>query len=162
MKSQDRQEVPAIVRRVAGVPGVDYEVICGARRHWTVTWLRAHDHPEFRFLIEPCEMSDEEAFRVSDLENRSRKNLTDFERAADYARAIDRYYDGSQQRMAERLNVAKSWLSRYPRRHPRTPREAVVAALQLAAYPLRTIVASASVSSPECATDDVGTIDRRG
>lgn len=113
MKSQGRQEVPAIVRRVTGSPGIDYEVICGARRHWTVTWLRAHDHPKFRFLVEPREMSDEEAFRVSDLENRSRKDLTDHERAADYARAIDRYYDGSQQRMAERLNVSKSWLSRY-------------------------------------------------
>ena len=113
LKSQGRQEVPAIVRRVMGVEGIDYEVICGARRHWTVSWLRTHDHPEFRFLIEPREMSDEEAFRVSDLENRSRKDLTDFERAADYARAIDRFYDGSQQRMAERLNVTKSWLSRY-------------------------------------------------
>lgn len=113
MKSQGRQEVPAIVRRVTGSPGIDYEVICGARRHWTVTWLRAHDHPKFPFLVEPREMSDEEAFRVSDLENRSRKDLTDHERAADYARAIDRYYEGSQQRMAERLNVSKSWLSRY-------------------------------------------------
>jgi hypothetical protein len=29
-------------------------------------------------------MTDEEAFRVFDLENRARENLTDFERAADY------------------------------------------------------------------------------
>ena len=113
MRAQGRQEVPAIVRRVKGDAPVEYEVICGARRHWTVSWLRAHDHPEFRFLIEPRELSDEEAFRVSDLENRSRKDLTDYERAIDYARAIERYYDGSQQRMADRLQVSKSWLSRY-------------------------------------------------
>ena len=69
--------------------------------------------PEFRFLIEPRELSDEEAFRLADLENRSRKDLSDYERAIDYARAIERYYDGSQQRMAERLEVSKSWLSRY-------------------------------------------------
>jgi len=113
MKAQGRQEVPAIVRRVRAGEGIEYEVICGARRHWTVSWLRAHDYPEFRFLIEPRELSDEEAFRVADLENRSRKDLSDYERAVDYARALERYYEGSQQRMAERLQVSRSWLSRY-------------------------------------------------
>lgn len=113
LKAQGRQEVPAIVRRVAGDPTFRYEVICGARRHWSVSWLRAHDYPEFKFVVEPRELSDEEAFRVADLENRSRKDLTDYERAVDYARAVDRYYEGNQQRMVERLGVTKSWLSRY-------------------------------------------------
>lgn len=113
LRAQGRQEVPAIVRRVTGDPDCEFEVICGARRHWSVTWLRAHDYPDFRFLIEPREMSDEEAFRVADLENRSRKDLSDYERAMDYARAVESYYDGSQQRMAERLQVSRSWLSRY-------------------------------------------------
>lgn len=113
LRAQGRQEVAAIVRRVPGAGAHDFEVICGARRHWSVTWLRAHDYPDFRFLVEPREMTDEEAFRVSDLENRSRKDLSDYERAADYARAVERYYGGSQQRMAERLQVSRSWLSRY-------------------------------------------------
>lgn len=112
-RAQGRQEVPAIVRRVTDDPHVDFEVICGARRHWTVSWMRAHDAPDFRFLIEPRELTDEEAFRLADLENRHRKDLSDYERAMDYARAIDRYYGGSQQRMVERLEVTKSWLSRY-------------------------------------------------
>ncbi len=112
-RAQGRQEVPAIVRRLTGDPDHDYEVICGARRHWTVTWLRANNYPEFRFLVEPRELTDEEAFRLADLENRSRKDLSDYERATDYARAIDRYYGGSQQKMVERLDVSKSWLSRY-------------------------------------------------
>jgi ParB family transcriptional regulator, chromosome partitioning protein len=113
LKAQQRQEVPAIVRRVMNDPDCDYEVICGARRHWSVSWLRAHDYPQFRFLIEPRELSDEEAFRIADLENRNRKDLSDHERAMDYHRAVERYYGGSQQRMAERLQVTKSWLSRY-------------------------------------------------
>lgn len=112
-KAQGRQEVPAIVRRVHGDPMHNFEVICGARRHWAVSWMRAHDHREFKFLIEPRELTDEEAFRIADLENRSRRDLSDYERARDYAGAIDRYYGGSQQRMAERLEVSKSWLSRY-------------------------------------------------
>lgn len=112
-KAHGRQEVPGIVRRVQGDSDYDYEVICGARRHWTVTWMRAHDYPQFQFLIEPRELSDEEAFRIADLENRSRRDLSDYERACDYARAVERYYGGSQQRMADRLEVTKSWLSRY-------------------------------------------------
>jgi ParB family chromosome partitioning protein len=112
-KAQGRQEVPAIVRRVPGDQEYSYEVICGARRHWTVSWMRSHDYPNFQFLIEPRELTDEEAFRIADLENRSRRDLSDYERACDYARAVERYYDGSQQRMAERLEVTKSWLSRY-------------------------------------------------
>ena len=113
LRAQGRQEVPAIVRRVTGDPVIKFEVICGARRHWSVSWLRAHDYPDFKFVVEPREMTDEEAFRVADLENRSRRDLSDFERATDYARAVEIYYDGNQQRMADRLQVTKSWLSRY-------------------------------------------------
>jgi ParB family chromosome partitioning protein len=113
LRAQGRQEVPAIVRRVADNPTIRFEVICGARRHWSVSWLREHDYPDFKFVIEPRELTDEEAFRIADLENRSRKDLSDYERASDYARAVERYYDGNQQRMADRLQVTKSWLSRY-------------------------------------------------
>lgn len=112
-KAQGKQEVPAIVRRVKDRDGIDYEVICGARRHWSVSWMRDHNYPDFRFLVEPRELTDEEAFRLADLENRSRRDLSDYERASDYLRAVDRYYRGSQQGMAERLEVSKSWLSRY-------------------------------------------------
>lgn len=113
LKSQGRQEVPAIVRRVRGEPDYDFEVICGARRHWSVSWLRSHNYPEFRFLVESRELTDEEAFRLADLENRAREDITDFERARDYLKALDGYYEGHQGRMAERLNVSQSWLSRY-------------------------------------------------
>lgn len=113
IKAQGRQEVPAIVRRIQGDPEFDFEVICGARRHWSVSWLRENNYPNIRFLVEPREMTDEEAFRVSDLENRAREDLTDYERARDYLRALDTYYGGKQKDMAERLNVTPSWLSRY-------------------------------------------------
>jgi ParB family transcriptional regulator, chromosome partitioning protein len=113
LRAQGKQEVPAIVRRISGDPSFRFEVICGARRHWSVSWLRAHDYPDFKFVVEPRELTDEEAFRIADLENRSRKDLSDHERAVDYVRAVERYYDGNQQRMADRLQVTKSWLSRY-------------------------------------------------
>jgi ParB family chromosome partitioning protein len=112
-QAQGRQEVPAIVRRLLGDATHQFEVICGARRHWSASYLRAHGQPGFRFLVEPRELSDEEAFRIADLENRSRKDLSDVERARDYAGALTRYYGGNQARMAERLAVSQSWLSRY-------------------------------------------------
>jgi ParB family transcriptional regulator, chromosome partitioning protein len=113
IKAQGKQEVPAIVRRIQGDPTHEFEVICGARRHWSVSWLREHNYPNIRFLVEVRELTDEEAFRVADLENRAREDLTDFERARDYLRALDTYYGGVQKDMAERLSVTPSWLSRY-------------------------------------------------
>lgn len=112
-KAQGRQEVPAIVRRVRNDPNFDFEVICGARRHWTVSWLRAHNYADFRLLVEVRELTDEEAFRISDLENRAREDLSDFERARDYLRALSRHYAGRQKDMAARMNVSEAWLSRY-------------------------------------------------
>ena len=113
MKAQGKQEVPALVRRVRDDPTADFEVICGARRHWSVSWLRSHNYPEFRFLVEVREVTDEEAFRLADLENRARSDLSDLERARDYLRALDSYYEGHQAAMAARINVTPSWLSRY-------------------------------------------------
>ena len=125
-RAQRKQEVAAIVRRISGDSAHDFEVICGARRHWTVSWLRTNSFPEFKFLIEPRELTDEEAFRLADLENRHRRDLSDLERAMDYARAVERYYGGSQQKMVERLQVTKSWLSRYLEL-ARLPKEVVAA-----------------------------------
>lgn len=112
IKAQGRQEFPAIVRRVDEAD-YDYEVICGARRHFAVSWLRANTFPQFKYLIEPRELSDEEAFRLADIENRDREDISDYERAVDYADAIERYYGGRQKAMAERLEVSPPWLSRY-------------------------------------------------
>ena len=112
IKAQGGQEFPAIVRPLSGEEH-DYEVICGARRHWTISWLRANNYPQFRFLIEVRELTDEEAFRLADIENRDRRDITDHERALDYARACELYYGGHQGRMADRLEVSNAWLSRY-------------------------------------------------
>jgi len=111
--AQGKQEVPAIVRRVHNHPDYDYEVICGARRHWCVKWLRANNHPEIRYLVEIRDLTDEQAFRISDLENRAREDLSDIERARDYLQALNLYYNGRQKDMAKRLNQSEAWLSRY-------------------------------------------------
>jgi len=113
LRAQGEQEFPAIVRRVENDAAFDYEVICGARRHWSVTHLRNVEHRDIRFLIEERDLSDEAAFRLADVENRSRKDICDYERALDYRNAVETYYGGVAQRMAERLEVSKTWLSRF-------------------------------------------------
>jgi len=87
IRSQGRQEFPAIVRKT-GDPDQPYEVICGARRHFAVSWLRANNYPQFRYLVEVRDLSDEEAFRLGDIENRDREDISDYERARDYADAV--------------------------------------------------------------------------
>lgn len=113
LRAQGRQEFPAIVRRVTDDPAFDYEVIAGARRHWAVSYLRNVEHREIKYLVEERDLTDEQAFRLADIENRARKDLSDYERAIDYLSAIDLYYGGVAARMAERLERPKAWLSRF-------------------------------------------------
>jgi ParB family transcriptional regulator, chromosome partitioning protein len=131
------QKVPAVVRRIKGDPTHEYEVIAGTRRHFAISWLRANDYPEMRFLAQVAEMNDEAAFRLADLENRARKDVTDLERARNYAAALEAHYDGRQARMAERLKLSKGWLSKM---------------LKVAAIPDRVVAAYASRAEIALAT----------
>lgn len=106
------QKVPAVVRRVDGDPTYDYEVIAGTRRHWCVSWLRVHSYPDMMFLAQVAQLDDEAAFRLADLENRARKDVSDLERARNYAGALKTHYGNHLTRMAERLKVSKGWLSK--------------------------------------------------
>ncbi|ESQ87951.1 hypothetical protein ABAC460_17315 [Asticcacaulis sp. AC460] len=106
------QKVPAIVRRVSGDPDHDYEVVAGSRRHWVISWLRANSYPDMLFLAQVQTLDDEAAFRISDIENRARKDVSDYERARTYLHALTEHYGGKQIRMAERLRLSKGWLSK--------------------------------------------------
>jgi ParB family chromosome partitioning protein len=106
------QKVPAVVRRIEGDPDHDFEVIYGTRRHWSITWLRAHNYPELKFLVHVQKLDDESAFRLADIENRTRKDVSEIERARNYAWALDAHYGGTQARMVERLKLSKGWLSK--------------------------------------------------
>jgi ParB family chromosome partitioning protein len=81
-------------------------VICGARRHWTANYLG------WKLLVEVRELDDEQAFRLADIENRDREDISDYERALDYKKALTLYYT-NQKQMAERLEVTVDWLSRF-------------------------------------------------
>jgi ParB family chromosome partitioning protein len=110
--TEGMQKVAAIVRPVFDDAFHEYEVIAGTRRHFAVSHLRATSMPSLRFLIQVEILDDEAAFRLADLENRARKDVSDIERARNYAAALHDHYDGHLTRMAERLALSKSWLSK--------------------------------------------------
>jgi ParB family transcriptional regulator, chromosome partitioning protein len=110
--SEGGQKVPVIVRRVEGDPSCDYEVIAGTRRHFAISWLRANSYPDMKLIAQVADLDDEAAFRLADIENRARKDVSDIERARNYAAAIDAHYGGKQRRMAERLKLSEGWLSK--------------------------------------------------
>ncbi len=106
-KITGKQEFPGIVRLIKEKEGnIKYEIICGARRFWTCNYLG------WKYFVEIRDLSDEEAFRLSDIENRAREDISDYERALDYKNALGHYYQ-NQVQMANRLEMSTSWLSRY-------------------------------------------------
>jgi len=106
------QKVPAIVRRIEGSGDHKYEVIAGTRRHWAISWLRQNNYPEMQLLAQVAQLDDEAAFRLADIENRARKDVSDIERARNYAAALNDHYANHLSGMAERLKLSKGWLSK--------------------------------------------------
>ncbi|WP_029623158.1 ParB/RepB/Spo0J family partition protein [Sphingomonas elodea] len=110
--AENGQKVPAVVRRIEGDPQHEYEVIAGTRRHFAISWLRANSYPDMQFVAQVAQLDDEAAFRLADLENRARKDVSDLERARNYAEALKAHYGNHLTRMAERLKLSKGWLSK--------------------------------------------------
>lgn len=105
------QQYPAVVRQIEGDADHDYELIAGSRRHWAISWLRARGR-DIRLLAQVSNVGDEAAFNLSDTENRARQDVSDLERARNYAWALEAIYGGSLARMADSMKVSKSWLSK--------------------------------------------------
>lgn len=103
-------KVPVVLRRTPDGP-LRYEVIYGTRRHWAVSWLNANSYPEIKLYGVVERLTDEEAFRLADAENRTRNDVSAVERGRNYAAALRSHYGGQQSRMAERLGISKGYLS---------------------------------------------------
>lgn len=80
-----------------------------------MSYLRQVEHREIKFLIEERELTDEAAFRLADIENRSRLDISDYERALDYREAVESFYGGVARRS---LNERPSFSPTDHRRRP--------------------------------------------
>lgn len=109
---EDGNRIPVLVRRNPAGADRPYELLVGSRRRFAIDWLNHNGRPEVRLNALVVEMSDEEAFRLADIENREREDITELDRARSYQSAVDRFYGGVQSRMAEALSLSNSQLSR--------------------------------------------------
>lgn len=114
IKEEGRNREAVVVRRTNDGP-LPYELLVGTRRHWSVSWLHANNHSEVEFIARIETLDDEGAFRLADLENREREDVTDLERARNYLHAVEAYYGGVRARMAERLAIAPTSLYNFIR-----------------------------------------------
>lgn len=106
IREEGTNREPVVVRRTPNNEQ-PYELIVGTRRHFSVSWLHANNHSEIELVARIETLDDEAAFRLADLENREREDVTDLERARNYRHAVDAYYHGVRTQMAERLAIPK-------------------------------------------------------
>jgi ParB family chromosome partitioning protein len=104
--------IPVLVRATAPGSALPYELLVGSRRRFSVDWLNHNGRPEIFLNALVVELTDEEAFRLADIENRERQDISELDRARSYQAAVDRFYAGIQSRMAEALGLSNSQLSR--------------------------------------------------
>lgn len=112
IQAENGNRIPVVVRRKQQGEQ-QYELIIGTRRHWAVAWLNAHHYPDIELVAIIEDLDDEAAFRLADIENREREDISDLERGLNYKAAVDAYYDSLQARLAERVKISKSTLARY-------------------------------------------------
>lgn len=106
IKEENGNREPVVIRRTPDGEK-HYELIVGTRRHFSVAWLRANHHAQIDLIARIETLDDEGAFRLADIENREREDVTDLERARNYQHAVDAYYNGVRAHMAERLAIGK-------------------------------------------------------
>jgi ParB family chromosome partitioning protein len=106
IREEGTNREPVVVRRTPSAEQ-PYELIVGTRRHFSVAWLHANNHSEIELVARIETVDDEGAFRLADLENREREDVTDLERARNYLHAVGAYYNGVRTQMADRLAIPK-------------------------------------------------------
>lgn len=109
IKEENGNREPVVIRRTPD-GAKPYELIVGTRRHFSVSWLRDNQHGQMDLIARIETLDDEGAFRLADIENREREDVTDLERARNYLHAVETYYNGVRAQMAERLAISKQYL----------------------------------------------------
>lgn len=112
IQAENGNRIPVVVRRTPN-GALPYELLIGTRRHWAISWLNTNHYPDIDLIAIIDDLDDEAAFRLADIENREREDISDLERGQNYKMAVNAYYDGVQSRMADRVKLSKSMLARY-------------------------------------------------
>jgi ParB family transcriptional regulator, chromosome partitioning protein len=108
MKSNG-QDTPALVRELINDPDYDYELIYGSRRRFSCEYLGK------QLNIRLTTEDDMECAAKMDIENRARKDISDYERALDYKNWLDKGLYRTITSIAEKIGVNKGWASKIVR-----------------------------------------------
>lgn len=103
------QQVPVIVRPGQGAGR--YDIVAGTRRYGAVRYLSLFDR-DIRLLAEVRLLSDREAWVLAEAENSDRKDISEYERAKAWEKALDSLFGANQSALAKSLGVDKSVVSR--------------------------------------------------
>ena len=97
------QKIPVIARKY---PKSDkYEIICGIRRLYACNTLKTP------ILTAIVDVDDKEALLIMDVENRSRLDISPYERAIDYKNWIDCGIYKNYKEIQQQTGIKKSWFS---------------------------------------------------
>ena len=73
--------IPVLVRLNADGSDQPYQLLVGSRRRFAIDWLNHNGRPELRLNALVVDLSDEEAFRLADIENREGADICELDRA---------------------------------------------------------------------------------
>ena len=106
------QQVPAIARISPGDPD-RLEIVAGACRLTAIRRINEERgvHEQMRLLVDLRDLDDEAALKIVDAENRGRSDMSQFEKACFYERAIPGIY-ATEQNLAAALGLNKSTVNR--------------------------------------------------
>jgi len=100
------QQTPALARET-GDSDKPYEIFVGRRRHFASMNLGID------LLIDLRSATDEETFLMSEAENEGREDLSDYEKACDWADALTSFYNGSVARLSTAINKSRATIYDY-------------------------------------------------
>jgi ParB family chromosome partitioning protein len=103
---KDGQLEPALARKVAGDPNVDFELIFGMRRRF------ACEATGQKLRIRVVEADDARAAVLMHIENADRQDITPMERAMSFLAQAEAKVFPTQEAMAEALNVSKGQVAK--------------------------------------------------
>ena len=100
------QKIPAIARRINTEDGIQYEIIAGARRWFACKSLGIN------LILSLTDRSDKECAILMHIENKDRKDISDFERALSYKSQLESGVFASNDDLANSLGLSKATISK--------------------------------------------------
>ena len=103
---KDGQQAPAVARKLVGDPEFDYELVSGMRRRYACEYLNA------KLKVRLVQVDDAQAAVLMHIENADRQDILPMERALSFSRHLEAGLFGSQDALAEAMNLSKGHVTK--------------------------------------------------